>query len=162
MFCPKVSCAFATSACSPTATVQNYSGCAVPSCRPSPHHRSGSALHISVNTVAAAPCEWWKHSLPPNCPPGCPTHPKRRTLHDPPLRRDAMPRDPYYSGRNLDPAAEVSAILASGAPSVLHRSLYSPNLTRPTIIIPAAYLSLRQLIPPDLLYTPFPDIIQNT
>src|SRR5262249_28164937 len=138
--CPKVSCAFATSACSPTATVPNYSSCAVPSCRPSPHHRSRSALHISVNTVAAAPCEWWKHSLPLSCPPGCSTHPSGELfmiLHFV-LMLCLLTRNLVATST---PAAEVSAILASGARSVLHRSLYSPNLTRPTIIIPAVHLS---------------------
>jgi Putative transposase/Transposase zinc-binding domain len=41
-----------------------------------------SAHRISVTTVVAAPCVWWRTFLLRSLPHGCPTHHKWRTLHD--------------------------------------------------------------------------------
>src|SRR5215471_17638007 len=91
MSCPRVSCAFATSAGSPTATVPNYSICAVPICGPVHHRPLPSALGISAHTAVVGPCASWRHSLLPNSPHGCPMPLQRRTLHDPPLGCEIIP-----------------------------------------------------------------------
>src|SRR5216684_2881534 len=115
MSCPPVSCAFATSACSPIASVPNCSICAVFICSARRRHRLRWAWGISVNTAAAAPCEWWKHFLLPNFLPGSLIL-RWRTLHDSHLSCPGIPI-------TLQPAlaladTPVCAILPTGARSV--------------------------------------------
>jgi hypothetical protein len=73
--------AFATSACSPIASVPNCSICAVLICSARPRRRLRWAWGISVNTVIAALCERWKYFLLTNFLPGS-RIPRWRTLHD--------------------------------------------------------------------------------
>src|ERR1700746_1293326 len=90
MFYPKVSYAFAPSASSPTATAPNYSLCAVLICRPVHHPHLRSALHISANSVIAAPCAYLRYSVHSSFLSGLMMRRKRGTLHDVLLLPDAF------------------------------------------------------------------------
>jgi hypothetical protein len=115
MSCPPVSCAFATSACSPIASVPNCSICAVLICSARPRRWLRWGWGISVNTVIAALCERWKYFLLPNFLPGSRIL-RWRTLHDSHLSCPGIPI-------TLQPAlaladTPVCAIPPTGATSV--------------------------------------------
>src|SRR5215472_109518 len=82
LFYPEVSYAFAPSVSSPTATAPNYSLCAVLICTPAHHPQLWSALHISANSVIAAPCASLRYSVHSSFLSGLLMRRKRRTLHD--------------------------------------------------------------------------------
>ena len=128
-FCPPASYAFATLAYSPIVTVPSCWLCAVLICRPVHPHRPQPALGISVNIAVAAQCEWLRHSLPPNSPPGDPMHLNRRTLHDPsPLSFDAIqvavytalpvPVEPQVCANSPTMATQSSLLSMTGFPGV--------------------------------------------
>src|SRR5215472_3699693 len=153
MFCPRVSCAFATLASSPTATVAACSICAVRTCGSVPRSRLPPALPTSVNTVVAGPCEWWRRSLLPNFPPGYLSNLKPRTLHDPPLACQGI-HTGLSSRPDLDVRRSVCHPRFRASPGSPH--LPASSYPRPSFLLP------QQLIQLDFLPTPFPDLIQNT
>src|SRR5215467_2626294 len=164
MFCPRVSCAFATLASSPTATVAACSICAVRTCGSVPRSRLPPASPTSVNTVVAGPCELWRRSLLLNFPPGFPMRLKRRTLHDPPLPCQGI-HTGASSPPNLDLRRSVCHPCFPGSPGSPKLSAYSdPHRTSPSSFPLSDLLLLlpEQPIQLDFLCTPFPDIIQNT
>src|SRR6266851_9282460 len=126
MFCPPVSYAFATLACSPTATVPDCSIYAAPICRPMPRHRLPPQwLLIAVSTVIAATCDGVRYFPPSKFPLGCPTHLKRRTLHDRPLPARSHSRPPlrhprlwpnHKCGRSFNPPRILSSASCTAFP----------------------------------------------
>src|SRR5262249_2985354 len=63
-------------------TAPNYSLCAVLTCTPAHHPQLWSALHISANSVIAAPCASLRYSVHSSFLSGLLMRRKRRTLHD--------------------------------------------------------------------------------
>src|SRR5215467_15618217 len=152
MFCPPVSCAFATSGYWPIATAPSSCSAAAPICRPSLPYRSPPPRpSIFVNTAIAAPCVRWRFFPPSNFPLGCPTPLPRRTLHD--HRPPAHPHQPcplphslwpnqtcaYCFNPAISDASPIAlsktfafTIPASSLPTPLLRATYSAPLSAPT------------------------------
>src|SRR2546427_4975829 len=106
-----------------------------------PRHRlpPQSSL-IAVSTAIAATCDGLRYFPPSKFPLGCPTHLKRRTLHDRPLPARSHSRPPL---RHLGCGQTTSV----GGPSIHHDS-YPQVLVRlfpknpPSPFLPLNYLRL--------------------